>query len=218
MNGFKKCNNGHFYKEGLTNCPYCPSGANQGNNDLSSTLATGSSETGSPGNADLERTRVVGSEGQGATPDKTHVVGTSNSGQAPKRNLDRTFIADVEETTTERGEVKIESAPRSTRRIVGWIVSYTLDPMGVDYRIFEGTNTIGRDAKNTIPITKDPTISGEHVVILYRNGKFKIKDKMTANGTFLNDVELEVEEAYDLGDGDVIRVGNTTFKFKSAEA
>jgi hypothetical protein len=218
MNGFKKCNNGHFYKEGLTNCPYCPSGANQGNNDLGRTVATGSSETGSPGNADLERTRVVGSEGQGATPDKTHVVGTSNSSQAPKRNLDRTFIADVEETTTERGEVKIESAPRSTRRIVGWIVSYTLDPMGVDYRIFEGTNTIGRDAKNTIPITKDPTISGEHVVILYRNGKFKIKDKMTANGTFLNDVELEVEEAYDLGDGDVIRVGNTTFKFKSAEA
>ena len=217
MNGFKKCNNGHFYKEGLTNCPYCPSGA-KGNNDLSSTVAAGSSETGLPGNADLERTRVVGSEGQGATPDKTHVVGTSNSSQAPKRNLDRTFIADVEETTTERGEVKIESAPRSTRRIVGWIVSYTLDPMGVDYRIFEGTNTIGRDAKNTIPITKDPTISGEHVVILYRNGKFKIKDKMTANGTFLNDVELEVEEAYDLGDGDVIRVGNTTFKFKSAEA
>jgi pSer/pThr/pTyr-binding forkhead associated (FHA) protein len=124
----------------------------------------------------------------------------------------------VEETTTERGEVKIESAPRSTRRIVGWIVSYTLDPMGVDYRIFEGTNTIGRDSKNTIPITKDPTISGEHVVILYRSGKFKIKDKMTANGTFLNDVELEVEEAYDLGDGDVIRVGNTTFKFKSAES
>jgi len=207
-----------LYKEAITKCPYCPSGANQGNNDLGSTVATGSSETGSPGNADLERTRVVGSEGQGATPDKTHVVGTSNSSQAPKRNLDRTFIADVEETTTERGEVKIESAPRSTRRIVGWIVSYTLDPMGVDYRIFEGTNTIGRDAKNTIPITKDPTISGEHVVILYRNGKFKIKDKMTANGTFLNDVELEVEEAYDLGDGDVIRVGNTTFKFKSAEA
>jgi len=218
MNGFKKCNNGHFYKEGLTNCPYCPSGSNLGNNDLGSTVAAGSGETGSPGNADLDRTRVVGSEGQGATPDKTHVVGTSNSGQAPKRNLDRTFIADVEETTTERGEVKIESAPRSTRRIVGWIVSYTLDPMGVDYRIFEGTNTIGRDAKNTIPITKDPTISGEHVVILYRSGKFKIKDKMTANGTFLNDVELEVEEAYGLGDGDVIRVGNTTFKFKSAEA
>jgi hypothetical protein len=218
MNGFKKCNNGHFYKEGLPTCPYCPTGANQGNSDLGSTVATTSDEINSSNKPDLDRTRVVGSGEANSNPDKTHVAGSSMASSSPTRDLNRTFIADVEETTTERGEVKIESAPRSTRRIVGWIVSYTLDPMGVDYRIFEGTNTIGRDSKNTIPITKDPTISGEHVVILYRSGKFKIKDKMTANGTFLNDVELEVEEAYDLGDGDVIRVGNTTFKFKSAES
>jgi hypothetical protein len=24
MNGFKKCDNGHFYKEDLSACPYCP--------------------------------------------------------------------------------------------------------------------------------------------------------------------------------------------------
>lgn len=218
MNGFKKCTNGHFFKEELTSCPYCPGGTNQSNNDLSSTVATTSNEVNSTGNADLDRTRVVGSNEPASNTDKTNVAGVSSVNSTPKRDLNRTFIADVEETTTDRGEVKIESAPRSTRRIVGWIISYSLDPMGVDYRIFEGTNTIGRDSKNTIPITKDPTISGEHVIILYRNGKFKIKDKMTANGTFLNDVELEVEEAYDLGDGDVIRVGNTTFKFKSAES
>ncbi|MFM2037203.1 MAG: hypothetical protein RL432_142 [Bacteroidota bacterium] len=218
MNGFKKCTNGHFFKEELPSCPYCPGGTNQINNDLSSTVATTSNEVNSTGNADLDRTRVVGSNEPASNTDKTNVAGVSSVSSTPKRDLNRTFIADVEETTTDRGEVKIESAPRSTRRIVGWIISYSLDPMGVDYRIFEGTNTIGRDSKNTIPITKDPTISGEHVIILYRNGKFKIKDKMTANGTFLNDVELEVEEAYDLGDGDVIRVGNTTFKFKSAES
>jgi hypothetical protein len=218
MNGFKKCTNGHFFKEELPSCPYCPGGTNQSNNDLSSTVATTSNEVNSTGNADLDRTRVVGSNEPASNTDKTNVAGVSSVSSTPKRDLNRTFIADVEETTTDRGEVKIESAPRSTRRIVGWIISYSLDPMGVDYRIFEGTNTIGRDSKNTIPITKDPTISGEHVIILYRNGKFKIKDKMTANGTFLNDVELEVEEAYDLGDGDVIRVGNTTFKFKSAES
>jgi hypothetical protein len=218
MNGFKKCTNGHFFKEELPSCPYCPGGTNQRNNDLSSTVATTSNEVNSTGNADLDRTRVVGSNEPVSNSDKTNVAGVSSVSSTPKRDLNRTFIADVEETTTDRGEVKIESAPRSTRRIVGWIISYSLDPMGVDYRIFEGTNTIGRDSKNTIPITKDPTISGEHVIILYRNGKFKIKDKMTANGTFLNDVELEVEEAYDLGDGDVIRVGNTTFKFKSAES
>jgi pSer/pThr/pTyr-binding forkhead associated (FHA) protein len=39
---------------------------------------------------------------------------------------------------------------------------------------------------------------------------------MTTNGTFLNGEELEVEEAYDLHDGDELRLGNTVFKFKSA--
>ena len=89
--------------------------------------------------------------------------------------------------------------------------------MGIDWRLYEGTNLIGRDAKNTIIISKDPTISSEHAVILYKKGKFKIKDKMTANGTFINGVELEVEEAFDLNDGDDLRLGNSIFKFKSAE-
>lgn len=218
MNGFKKCNNGHFFKEDLPWCPYCPGNSNQRNNDLDSTIASNAEEINSQTNSDLDRTRVVGSSETSPKSDKTNMPETPPVSSTPKRDLNRTYIADVEETTTERGDVKIESAPRSTRRIVGWLISYSLDPMGVDYRIFEGTNTIGRDSKNTIPITKDSTISAEHVVILYRNGKFKIKDKMTANGTFLNDVELEVEEAYDLGDGDVIRVGNTTFRFKSAES
>jgi pSer/pThr/pTyr-binding forkhead associated (FHA) protein len=40
---------------------------------------------------------------------------------------------------------------------------------------------------------------------------------MTANGTFLNGEELEVEKAYDLVDGDMLRLGSTEFKFKSYE-
>jgi pSer/pThr/pTyr-binding forkhead associated (FHA) protein len=39
---------------------------------------------------------------------------------------------------------------------------------------------------------------------------------MTANGSFINGVELEVEEAYDLNDGDELRLGNSVFRFKSA--
>ena len=40
---------------------------------------------------------------------------------------------------------------------------------------------------------------------------------MTANGTFKNGEELDVEEAYDLMDGDTLKLGESTFKFKSAE-
>ena len=44
--------------------------------------------------------------------------------------------------------------------------------MGVDYRIYEGNNTIGREPGNSITITKDTTISGTHANILYKKGKF----------------------------------------------
>jgi hypothetical protein len=222
MNGFKKCSNGHFYKEDLNACPYCPGGnsgstGTSGADDLGRTMVTNVNQGGGSGDA---KTEVFGS-GAAADGDKTQVYGNAgNSGasSAPKRDLNRTFIAGIEETESASGEVgAIKSEPRATRRIVGWIISYDLDPMGVDYRIYEGTNTIGRDPKNTIIITKDTTISSEHVTILYKKGKFKIKDRMTANGTFLNDEELEVEEAYDLNDGDTVKVGNTVFKFKASE-
>ena len=43
MNGFKKCENGHFFKEDLNACPYCPSSKGASNNasasnDLNKTM------------------------------------------------------------------------------------------------------------------------------------------------------------------------------------
>lgn len=220
MNGFKKCNNGHFYKEDLNICPYCPGGSNANNNsaqndDLGKTMVT----SGGGYSSNDSQTEVFGG-GDNSSDNTTQVFGAGqnkfNSGSL-KRDLNRTFIGGIEEESNSNDGKSIKSEPRATRRIVGWIISYDLDPMGVDYRIYEGTNTLGRDTKNTIIITKDSTISSEHITILYKKGKFKIKDRMTANGTFVNGEELEVEEAYNLNDGDEVRVGNTKFKFKSAE-
>ena len=223
MNGFKKCDNGHFYKEDLSACPYCPgsTGAsnNTGGNDLNKTIVAGGGMT--QGGSDNAKTQVFGSQSGNDNSDQTKVFGSGNaaSGQ-PKRDLNRTYIAgvtDEESTSSAGGGASIDSAPRSARRIVGWILSYTLDPMGVDYRIYEGNNSIGREPGNSITITKDTTISGKHANILYKKGKFYIKDEMAANGTFVNDEELEIEKAYPLNDGDVIRLANTTFIFKCSE-
>lgn len=214
MNGFKQCANGHFFKEDIASCPYCPSGQ-----QVSPSSASNMDKTMVPGGGGMEdKTQVFG--GQSTSSNAATSVFGSNSGApaggAP-RDLNRTYIAGVTDTVAADGTPNLDAASRAARKIVGWILSYTLDPMGVDYRIYEGSNTIGRDPENTITITKDPTISGEHVNILYRNGKFYIKDKMTANGTYLNGEELEVEKAYDLIDGDLLRFGNTEFKFKSYE-
>jgi len=218
MNGFKKCENGHFFKEDLSACPYCPSSKGASNNasasnDLNKTMVAGASTS----NHDSAKTDVFGS--QNSSSDQTKVFGAgAGASSQPKRDLNRTYIGGVTDAEESgEGGSKIESTPRSTRKIVGWIISYSLDPMGVDYRIYEGNNTIGRDAGNTITITKDPTISGKHVNILYKKGSFWIKDEMAANGTFVNGDELEIEKAYSLNDGDEIRLANTVFKFKSCE-
>ena len=242
MKGFKKCDNGHFFKENLSACPYCPSkgsSSNSENEDLNKTRIGGNqfdatevttndgTETfGSGSSNDGDKTQVFG--GAGATDAQTELLTGNKNIPSPtnqKRNLDRTFIGSIPDPTIIDNDLNADrlaspaanNAPRAARRIVGWLISYSLDPCGIDWRIYEGTNTIGRDPKNTIIISKDPSISSEHIIILYRRGKFKIKDKMTANGTFKNGEELDVEEAYDLMDGDTLKLGESTFKFKSAE-
>ena len=88
--------------------------------------------------------------------------------------------------------------------------------MGIDYRIYEGLNTIGRDAENTITISNDMSVSGKHISILSKKGKYYLKDEMAVNETFINNVELEVGKTYDLADGNEIKLGTTVFKFRSS--
>jgi hypothetical protein len=109
-----------------------------------------------------------------------------------------------------------QGSPRSTRKIVGWLISYTIDPMGMDYRLYEGNNPIGRDTNNTIILMKDPTISGKHLNILFKQGRYWAKDEMSANGSFINGEEMEISKPYELNDGDTLKLGDTVFKFKSS--
>jgi hypothetical protein len=236
MQGYKKCSSGHFYKESLEQCPYCKSGGNNspiGDSDKTSAGgAFGQTETTAAAN----KTEVFGATGAGTMPfpgsnsmsDRTQVFtpGMSSSGTPPVVSgpassaspFDRTFIGDMNAGTSTGGDVPgaPPAAPRAARKIVGWIISYTMDPMGIDYRIFEGNNTIGREPSNTIILAKESTISSKHVTILYRSGKFHVKDEMSANGSYLNGEEMEIQKAYPLNDGDELRLGNVVFKFKSA--
>ncbi len=217
MNGFNKCENGHFFKEDLSKCPYCPGGEAQSNQntqavDLSKTIVGGVGNSTSGGDAS---TQVFG--GQGASSDKTKVFGNKSAGNNQQQDFSRTFIGGMDSSSSNEDGKSVEATPRSTRRIVGWIISYTLDAMGVDYRIYEGNNSIGREPGNSIIVAKDTTISSKHANILYKTGKFWIRDEMAANGTFLNGEELEIGKAYELNDSDLIKISNTIFRFKSAE-
>jgi hypothetical protein len=205
MNNYQQCPNGHYYKNELSSCPYCPSAHQSG---ASSSLERTAINANNSSNDQLGKTQIIGDQGSSQN-DKTMVFGSNNG----NRDLSRTFISEVSDVSD--GEAKV--IKRSTRKLTGWLISYSIDSMGVDFKIFEGNNTIGRDKENNISITTDDTLSGHHATILNKKNIFYLKDEMAANGTFLNGVELEIGKPYEIKDKDQIRVGATILKFHSAE-
>jgi len=191
MNGFTKCTNGHYYKEELSTCPYCPNG------NRSVEVADHKKETQLyTENKDSNKTRLVIS-------------------QAPSKSADnRTVFGEEVIAELESGQKVIQKEYRSGRKLVGWIVTYSFDKMGVDFHLYEGRNVIGRDMECNITIP-DKTISGKHATILFKNDKFKIKDELSSHGTFVNDRDIE-DETIELHDNDIIRLGETVLKFKVA--
>ncbi|MBM3431825.1 MAG: FHA domain-containing protein [Bacteroidetes bacterium] len=238
MQGFKKCNNGHFFKEHLGQCPYCKGGDSSDNtatqateklSGLSSTQSTQmnfggtdnfSTDTSGIHQSDSDRTKVFGG-GSNFAPSGTP-KGNFSAPSGVDDN-DRTFIGGVSAPSASGSSAEgagfsagSGQAPRASRKMVGWLVSYTIDPMGMDYRLYEGNNPIGRDTTNSIILVKDPTISSKHLNILFRRGKYWAKDEMSVNGSSINGEEMEIGKPYALNDGDLVKVGDTVFKFKSS--
>lgn len=94
----------------------------------------------------------------------------------------------------------------SSRRLVGWLVTYDLDPSGVDYHIREGRNFVGTDASAVdilVPKSRDKKVTADHCLILYRKGKVKIKDRMSTNGTFVDSLTVGEEEHPELYEGEI---------------
>lgn len=103
------------------------------------------------------------------------------------------------------------SAPQN-RKIVGWLISYTLHPNGVDFRLYEGRNTLGSDHKCDI-IIRDPKVSGHHLTILFRAGQFLFRDELSTNGTLINGAMANEGV---LQDGDYLQLGDTILRFRVA--
>jgi hypothetical protein len=109
---------------------------------------------------------------------------------------------------------KSEPSRKSKGRIVGWLVTYTHNPDGEDFRIYAGYNRIGANPVCDVLI-EDETVSGSHAIIVYRDGRCLIKDDLSRNGTIVNG--REITEAQPLQTYDQIRVGNTQLTFVAAQ-
>lgn len=110
-------------------------------------------------------------------------------------------------------ETENNSPQREERKLVGWLVSYTLNSNGKDFRLYEGKNTMGTSKSCDISLENDKSISTKHLTILFRNKIFKFKDEFSTNGTYINEEFLEEGE---LKDGDKIKIGNTILLFRTA--
>lgn len=202
MSEFKQCPNGHYYQG--DHCPYCKD-----------TVAA---------DGDNSRTVIIGAMPHSEKPTVVQHQGGNIPGVQnlrPTGSTNTIFGPDIEalgETNKDAVEALAPNQPVSqgsySRKLVGWLVSYTLDSVGVDFRIFEGRNIIGRDPECSISID-DGYASGTHAVLLYRAGKYSITDQQSSHGTFVNDEDIDLEPRY-LKDGDVIRVGKTVLKFRSS--
>jgi len=72
--------------------------------------------------------------------------------------------------------------------------------------------TIGK-GPSTLQITDDPAVSTRHAEIALRGGAFVVTDLGSTNGTFVNNTRISAPTR--LGDGDLLRFGNTQLKFRA---
>lgn len=109
-----------------------------------------------------------------------------------------------------RKTVLLSDRPKGA--LVGWLVAMSGPQKGDDFRIREGQNSIGSAAESDIVI-KDPAVSSKHASLRAKDKKFLLTDLDSTNGTYVNQ-STECVSTEEVHDNDLIRVGNTTLKFK----
>jgi len=181
---YNTCKNGHNYDATLAACPFCPSA----------------------GSLSGAKTQIDGAGGRG---DKTIVdmggpkLMPHTPSQGSNRD-DKTMIYGPNQGTN--------NAPAAgIRKLVGWLVTYDINPAGIDYKLYIGRHKIGRSSNSDIVI-QQPGISEDHAVLLYRDDKFILQDMLSTNGTYVNE-EL-IDDKVTLKNDDIIRIGDIKLKLK----
>ncbi len=98
----------------------------------------------------------------------------------------------------------------SASRLVAWIIP--LDgPQGGQLLELRARSVVGT-APDCDVLVSDSSVSGRHAEFSAQAGVFRVSDLGSTNGTFVNDKRVTQS---DLVDGDTLRLGRTSFKFKS---
>ena len=147
----KKCPNGHQYDSSIygDNCPFCPQ--------------SGHTQVNMPGiGAPTAKTEINNNFNGNGTPGATAPTAPYYPGMpdVPGGGGGHTVIRTVGQPGSPN--------PDGGRKLVGLLVSYSHNPAGEVYKIYEGRNIVGRDHACDISFPMDDKMSGRHLLILYR--------------------------------------------------
>lgn len=189
----RTCPNGHDYDASLANCPHCPPPRSQ---NLGMDPTARMDDLADHTRLDTAKPKLSPNmaQQQGPVSDKTVILG--RSGGAPGTGN----VADD------------KPRPQVNRMLTGWLVSFDVDPMGQDFRLYQGRHTIGNAPACDIKLNI-PGVSAEHAILLCRNGKFIVEDNLSSNGTFVNGEMIE-DKVY-LNENDIIRIATIDLKLKT---
>ena len=186
----KKCPNGHQYDSSIygDNCPFCPSGHTHVNTDFDFQDNT-------------QSTKATGFDGNSYETNKAtmNYQEDNGGGHTIIRNLNGTGM----------------SNPDCGRRVVGILVSYSANPAGELYKVYEGKNIIGRGTECDVSFPNDSNMSRNHLLIQYidAKGAFRATDQGSSNGTYINGEVCVLGDIIDLKTNDVIVLGSTKLIF-----
>lgn len=187
----KKCANGHLYDSSIygDNCPFCPSP-----NTSPTVMAPcdcGAKPEGHTVNLDN-------------APKPTMPIGQVNNGGVDGGTVIRVVGGD-----------SLGNDAGGAKRLAGLLVSYSANPAGEVYRIYEGRTTIGRDNSCDVACPNDAHMSSKHFLIQYVDaaGVFMAKDLGSSNGSYVNGNIYIMDQAISLKTNDIIVLGGSKFIF-----
>jgi hypothetical protein len=105
------------------------------------------------------------------------------------------------------------AAEAPARRLLAVLAAPDLGAGGAVFAVRSGRNTLGSGHGNDIVLDADSEVSREHAVILHRNDTFHLADRLSTNGTWVNDREVPANGTVPIEDRDRIRLGRSELVF-----
>jgi pSer/pThr/pTyr-binding forkhead associated (FHA) protein len=106
-----------------------------------------------------------------------------------------------------------QTASYKKDEVIGVLVAIDGELKGQLFPLFDGENTLGR-AQSCDIVLSSKWISREHAMVVHQEGVFAIVPLTEKNRTYVNDREVDGAE---LSDTNTLRLGRTTFRFRSIE-